>query len=76
MTVHRCSNKAPSPFRRDLLRNALPGTIAMLNSDRADLLSPGLLDDYLALRWIEASNFGWRLTRAGELLCGQVQRHG
>jgi len=45
----------------------------MLNRDRADLIAPGFVEDYLALNWLECrGDRGLRLTSSGAALCLQI----
>jgi hypothetical protein len=62
-------------FRREQLRDALPLTLAMLSSNRPDLINPGYVEDYIALRWLESGQFGIRLTTAGQAVCGKIPHH-
>jgi hypothetical protein len=59
----------PPTLRREQLRDALPGTVAMLDADRVDLIPQGFVDDYVALSWLEDRGAGLRLTHSGAALC-------
>jgi hypothetical protein len=62
----------PPALRRERLRDALRTTVDLVNRDRADLIAPGFVDDYLALDWLEDRGGGLRLTPAGAALCLQI----
>lgn len=62
----------PPSLRRERLRDALPGTMAMINADRVDLIPYGFVDDYVALSWLEERGAGLRLTRSGAALCRYI----
>lgn len=62
----------PPTLRREQLHDALPGTVAMLNADRVDLVPQGFVHDYVALSWLEDRGAGWRLTYSGAELCMDI----
>jgi hypothetical protein len=62
----------PPTLRREQLRDALPGTVAMINADRVDLIPHGFVDDYVALSWLEDRGAGLRLTCSGAALCVDI----
>lgn len=58
--------------RREYLRDALPATAALLAKRRADMIEDGVIDDYVALQWLEWHGGGLRLTITGANVCAQV----
>jgi hypothetical protein len=62
----------PPTLRREQLRDALPGAVAMINADRVDLIPHGFVDDYVALSWLEDRGAGLRLTSSGAALCMDI----
>ena len=72
MSSHFPLPSAQPAFRRERLRDALRATVDMLDRDRADLIAPGYVEDYLALNWLECRGRGLRLTSSGAALCLQI----
>lgn len=63
----------PEPtLRRDILREALPASLALLHRRRAGEIAPGYIDDYVALRWLEWHGGSLRVTVVGENICQQL----
>lgn len=67
----------PSPrlspvLRREALRNALLDTVDLLRRCRASEITPGFIDDYVALNWLEWSGGSLKLTITGRNICKQV----
>jgi hypothetical protein len=62
----------PPKLRREQLRDALPGTVAMLNGGGVDFIPQGFLDDYVALSWLEDRGAGLQLTYSGAALCMDI----
>jgi len=58
--------------RLDRLRDALPGTVDCLHRRRADMIEEGLIDDYVALHWLEWNGGSLRLTITGSNVCRQL----
>ena len=58
--------------KRDDLRESLPNTADLLKRRRAAEIDTGLIDDYVALNWLEWNGGGLRLTVTGENICRQV----
>lgn len=58
--------------RLALLRDDLPATVDLLKRRRADLISEKLIDDYVALNWLEWNGGGLKLTITGENLYKQM----
>jgi len=58
--------------RLGLLRDDLPATVDLLKRRRADLISESLIEDYVALNWLEWNGGGLKLTITGENLCKQM----
>lgn len=58
--------------RLGLLRDDLPATVDLLKRRRADLISESLIDDYVALNWLEWNGGGLKLTITGENLYKQM----
>jgi hypothetical protein len=59
-------------LRREQLRDALPGTVTMINAKNVDLIQRGFVDDYVALTWLEDRGAGLRLTASGVALCMDI----
>ena len=59
-------------LRRDSLRDALLATVDLLKRRRAAEIDAGLIDDYVALNWLEWNGGGLRLTVTGENICRQL----
>jgi hypothetical protein len=57
--------------RHEMLRTALPDTVALLQRRRADLIDSSLIDDYVTLNWLEWHGGGLRLTVTGANVCAQ-----
>lgn len=62
----------PPTLRHEQLRDARPGTMAMINADRVDLIPYGFVDDYVALSWLEDCGAGLRLTCSSVALCMDI----
>jgi hypothetical protein len=58
--------------RRELLRDALPGTVDSLKRRRADLIDETDIADYVALNWLEWNGGDLRLTVTGQNICQQM----
>jgi len=76
--VNAASLTSPSPLdhassRRELLRQELLSTVDLLLMRRADLVTEGFLEDYVALRWLEWQGGAPRLTAAGDIMCMQMR---
>lgn len=63
---------SPDP-RLGALREALLGTVELLNQRRASEVTDGLIDDYVALNWLEWHGGGLRLTTTGQNVCAQLK---
>jgi hypothetical protein len=69
---------APSPaqqaaaLNRERLRQSLPATVECLSQRRADLIDDALIEDYVALSWLEWNGGGLRLTVTGTNVCAQI----
>jgi hypothetical protein len=62
----------PSPDRRELLRQALPTSVAALHRRLARDIPVDDIDDYVRLNWLEWSGGGLKLTTTGENICRQL----
>lgn len=58
--------------RLEQLRDDLPGTVDCLKRRRADLIDTTLIDEYVALQWLEWHGGGLRLTVTGRNVCAQI----
>ncbi len=67
---------APTALRREALRDALLSTVGLLKLRRAAEIDEGLIDDYVALNWMEWNGGGLRLTTTGENVCKQLAVRG
>lgn len=63
----------PAPNRTDTLRNELLVTVDALHRRRADLVSETLIDDYVALNWMEWKGGTLQLTQTGKNVCEQMR---
>ena len=59
--------------RREQLRNELLATVDSLLRRRADLVSDGFIEDYVALNWLEWNGGALRLTVTGSNMCDQMR---
>lgn len=57
---------------RETLRAALPSTVDLLKRRRAAEIGDKLIDDYVALNWLEWDGGHLRLTVTGENVCRQL----
>jgi hypothetical protein len=63
----------PNPtLRREVLRDSLPATVRLLGDKQAGAISTGLIEDYVALDWLEWRGGSLKLTITGENVCKQV----
>lgn len=65
----------PPATRREVLRNALPESVAMLYRRRACDIPEGFIEDYVALHWLEWHAGALRVTTTGENMCNQLLQH-
>jgi len=63
---------SPPALRREALRDALLATVQSLKHRRASEIDESLIDDYVALNWLEWNGGGLRLTTTGDNVCRQV----
>lgn len=56
----------------DVLRAALLPTVEFLQRRRADLIDTALIDEYVALNWLEWQGGSLRLTVTGRNVCAQL----
>lgn len=82
MSTRRPSRIAPAPSplglspplsRREQLRLELLTTVDSLHRRRADLVSEGFIEDYVALDWLEWNGGSLRLTTTGANVCEQMR---
>jgi hypothetical protein len=59
-------------LRSETLRNALLATVSLLKRCRAAEIDASLIDDYVALNWLEWNGGGLRLTITGSNVCKQL----
>lgn len=59
--------------RRDDLRTALPSTVDLLHRRQAFLIGDDVIDEYVALNWLEWNGGALRLTVTGQNVCQQVK---
>jgi hypothetical protein len=64
--------RKPSAQRLEDLRDALLATVSLLKRCRAAEVAEGLIDDYVALNWMEWVGGSLKLTTTGENLCKQL----
>ena len=58
--------------REQRLRAALPSTIEFLQRRRADLIDPVVIDDFVAIHWMEWHGGTLRLTVTGRNICAKI----
>lgn len=63
----------PPVLRREQLRLELLTTVDALQRRRADLVSEGFIEDYVALHWLEWNGGALRLTVTGTNMCQQLR---
>jgi len=63
---------SPPALRREALRDALLATVQSLKERRAAEIDESLIDDYVALNWLEWNGGGLRLTTTGDNVCRQL----
>ena len=63
----------PPVSRRAQLHLELLATVDSLRRRRADLVSEGLIEDYVALHWLEWNGGALRLTVTGTNMCEQMR---
>jgi hypothetical protein len=63
----------PPVSRREQLRREFLATVDSLQRRRADLVSEGFVEDYVALHWLEWNGGTLRLTVTGANVCDQMR---
>ena len=63
----------PPVSRREQLRLELLTTVDSLQRRRADLVSEGFIEDYVALHWLEWNGGALRPTVTGTNMCEQMR---
>ena len=63
----------PPVSRREQLRLEFVTTVDSLQRRRADLVSEGFIEDYVALHWLEWNGGALRLTAAGANMCERMR---
>ena len=66
----------PQSSRTEALRSELLVTVDALQRRRADLVSETLIDEYIALYWMEWNGGTLRLTQTGKNVCEQLRAAG
>lgn len=61
---------------RETLRAALPSTVELLKRRRAAEIGDEIIEDYVALNWLEWDGGHLRLTVTGENVCRQLAPTG
>jgi hypothetical protein len=62
----------PASLRSQVLRDSLLSTIDLLNRRRAAEIGDGVIDDYVALNWLEWNGGALRLTVTGQNIRRQL----
>jgi hypothetical protein len=70
--VGRDEQPQPPPPHLEVLRSALLPTVEFLGRRRADLIDTLLIEDYVALNWLEWHGGSLRLTVTGRNVCAQL----
>ena len=65
--------RLPPVSRREQLRLELLTTVDSLRRRRADLITAGFIEDYVALDWLEWNGGSLRLTVTGANMCAQMR---
>ena len=73
VTVPGAAASLPPVSRREHLRLELLATVDSLQRRRADLVSEGFIEDYVALHWLEWNGGTLRLTVTGTNVCEQMR---
>jgi hypothetical protein len=63
----------PPTSRREQLRSELLTTVDLLYQRRADLITDGFIEDYVAFDWLEWNGGALRLTAVGKNMCQQMR---
>jgi predicted RNase H-like nuclease len=63
----------PTTTRAEALRSELLVTVDALQRRRADLVSETLIEDYVALYWMEWNGGTLQLTQTGKNVCDQLR---
>ena len=58
--------------RRDYLRATFPSSVDLLYRRRAAQIGDGIIDDYVALHWLEWNGGALRVTVTGQNICDQI----
>jgi hypothetical protein len=66
------STVSPPALRREALRDALLATVQSLKHRRAADIDESLIEEYVALNWLEWNGGGLRLTTTGDNICRQL----
>ena len=69
----RAITRVPPVSRREQLRLELLATVDSLQRRRADLITAGFIEDYVALDWLEWNGGSLRLTVTGANMCEQMR---
>ncbi len=73
MTMQVAPAPALKPHAREELLGALLDTVDLLHGRRAAEIGPGLIDDYVALNWLEWNGGALRLTVTGDNIRKQLK---
>jgi hypothetical protein len=68
----RAAAPSTSP-RRDALRATFPSSVDMLHRRRANQIGDGVIEDYVALHWLEWNGGALRITVTGQDICEQIK---
>ena len=63
----------PPASRREQLRSELLATVDLLYQRRADLITEGFIEDYVAFDWLEWNGGTLRLTAVGKNMCQEMR---
>jgi hypothetical protein len=63
----------PAALKRQALRNALLGTVELLQHRQAEQINAKLIDDYVALDWFEWRGGALQITQTGQNICKQIR---
>ncbi|MEO8297817.1 MAG: hypothetical protein ABI574_08415 [Burkholderiales bacterium] len=71
-TTAQIASHAASLAHAQRLRDAFAATVEHLRQRRADLIDASLIEDYVALQWLEWYGGTLRLTVTGRNVCAQM----
>jgi len=71
--VFKAPPATPAALKRQALRNALLGTVELLQHRQAEQINAKLIDEYVALDWFEWRGGSLQITLTGQNICKQIR---